>query len=527
MIAKISPDDKFHMTISTEHQDELYGLTKSFTKKIRLAAIKTKGKRWDGSVEFLKNYNKLPLGFWLHLQQTVCKKYNFPLRLEGMENIINTNVTEEHVTWFCMELMRGYKHSLRPYQIKAVYLAVKYNYCIFDLATAAGKTLIVYLYIAYMKYIGNKGKFLVICPDPSLVIQFYNDFMEYSMGKYDVKHCQIHGGSKIEDIEKYRIVIGNFQTLINRGEDWFKIFKHVICDEVHRAEADTIKSILNFSKNANSRVGLTGSLIIDESAEYYNLLAYFGPVVLTVTKKDLMDNNWATKININVITLNWASEEMRKKLCILQEAKAVGGSGSLDGSDIFEIEQNYIRESKARIYWLARFISQLSGNTLVFFIDKKHGYGRRMVEMLKTVSTGKEIYYIDGDISNDLRDAYKERMEEGDNKILVASYATYSTGKSINNLRNLVCIESMKSEVVIDQATGRGMRLHEDKDFFNWYDIVDDISIHTNGYNNENYMLKHMKDRCKFYVKEGFSYKSTDVDLRKLDQYKNMDQLPS
>ncbi len=504
MIVRIT-DDRMYMQIHYDSQLELQQMHYSYNKrKIRNAFHKCKGKRWDGTVEFLKaSGTRLPLGLWHNLTD-VCERNGFQLKFEGLEQIIDSSIDKEYVTRFCISLMKGYKHSLREYQIESVYLALKYNFCLMDLATSAGKTLIMYMYLMYLKYHKMLGKALLIFPDPGLVIQTYNEFKEFSMGKFDVGVCQMHGESKPADIKPYSIVLGNFQTLINMKEDFYLPFTRLVCDEAHRAEAQSIKTIIQNCKNVKSRIGVTGSVIIDKHAEYLNLLAWFGPIVKTVTKKQLMDANFATQINISIVILNWASSNIRRQLCTMMDVKTQ--DGNVDGTDVFEMEQGVIRQSKARIYWIARFISKLQGNTLVFFIDKKNGYGKRIVEALKQMSNGKEIYYIDGDVDNKLREAYKIRMEQGDNKCLVASYATYSTGKSIMNLHNIVTAESMKSETVIDQATGRGMRLHETKSQFNWYDLVDDLSIKEENYNNKNYMLKHMDERIRTLDK----WRSTD-----------------
>ena len=58
-------------------------------------------------------------------------------------------------------------------------------------------------------------------------------------------------------------------------------------------------------------------------------------------------------------------------------------------------------------------------------------------------------------------------------KILVASFGTLSTGVSIKDLHNIVFMESFKSEQIIIQSIGRGLRLHKTKDSAVIFDIVD------------------------------------------------------
>jgi superfamily II DNA or RNA helicase len=100
-------------------------------------------------------------------------------------------------------------------------------------------------------------------------------------------------------------------------------------------------------------------------------------------------------------------------------------------------------------------------------------------------------------------------MASGGNKILVATYGTFSTGISINNLHNIFLVESYKSEVLIKQSLGRGMRKMEGKDKVNVIDFVDDFS--TKSY--QNYLMKHGEVRMQIYKKECFDYKIFRVKL--------------
>lgn len=91
---------------------------------------------------------------------------------------------------------------------------------------------------------------------------------------------------------------------------------------------------------------------------------------------------------------------------------------------------------------------------------------------------------------------------------------TSATGISINNIHNLFLVESFKSEILINQSLGRGIRLHKDKKFLNVIDFVDDFTyINDYGYKSENYMIKHMKDRIKIYNDSKFPYEIKEIKL--------------
>lgn len=140
------------------------------------------------------------------------------------------------------------------------------------------------------------------------------------------------------------------------------------------------------------------------------------------------------------------------------------------------------------------------------FNDIKHSYGKNIYNKLKDISDNNTIvYYIDGQTKDSLREFYKKEMDKVDGKrrILVASYMTLSTGISINQIHNIFFTESFKSEKIIKQTIGRGLRLHKLKKVLYVIDFVDDFSIP--GY--KNYVLQQSNERKEIYNREKFPYK--------------------
>jgi len=117
---------------------------------------------------------------------------------------------------------------------------------------------------------------------------------------------------------------------------------------------------------------------------------------------------------------------------------------------------------------------------------------------------------VDGSVDKNLREEYRLEMNKSDKRrIMVASYATFSTGIDINNLYNIFLVESYKSEVFIKQSIGRGMRLLLGKKVVNVIDFIDDFSIGR----FQNYTLKHSIDREEIYKQEKYKYKKIYVDF--------------
>jgi superfamily II DNA or RNA helicase len=146
---------------------------------------------------------------------------------------------------------------------------------------------------------------------------------------------------------------------------------------------------------------------------------------------------------------------------------------------------------------------------LVLFQSVKDEYGKQIWNRLREITNNKEVFYVDGDTDEKLREEYKERMSTGENKVLVATFGTFSTGISINNLHNIFLVESYKSEILIKQSLGRGMRKMDGKDKVNVIDFVDDFS--TPRY--KNYLVKHGEARIQIYKNEKFKYQIFKVKL--------------
>jgi superfamily II DNA or RNA helicase len=128
-------------------------------------------------------------------------------------------------------------------------------------------------------------------------------------------------------------------------------------------------------------------------------------------------------------------------------------------------------------------------------------HGQKLYKLLREKFT-RPVYYVDGGTGTDTRDAYKDKMEKNDDVILIASFGTFSTGISIKNIHNIFFTESFKSEVVVRQSIGRGLRLHKDKELLTIVDFVDNFS--HDGW--DSYLYKHGKERQKIYKEQKFSY---------------------
>jgi superfamily II DNA or RNA helicase len=464
-----------------------------------------KKKHWDGAICFVDKRGPLwrvPAGLWSEIFD-ICEKYKIDVEVIGLERIIDGNLTLEEFTEWCNGFFEDKKFSPRDYQIEAAWKIVKFRFSCLEIATSSGKTLIAFIVLAYLKNILGINKFLMIVPNTTLIIQGSEDFEEYGLKELDNCDIQlIHGGNKNKISSG--LMIGTYQSLVKQDESFFDGVEAVFVDESHQGHSKSIKEVISRCKDSRYRFGLSGTLTNRNTAEHLTIQQYLGPLTMEISPKFLFDNKYATPVAIKIVKMNWLDQNLKEKLYDLRTNKS-----DMEGNEIFGVERKLVVSSDKRLRYIVDFIAKTSKNSLVLFQSVGEGYGKRIYESLREIQADKEVYYVDGDTDPERRDYYKTKMEEGSNKVLVASFGTLSTGVSVKNIHNIFLTESYKSEVLIKQSLGRGMRLYEGKEKVNIIDFVDDFSWKSSA----NYLMKHSLERIEIYKREKFDYKIYDVTL--------------
>jgi superfamily II DNA or RNA helicase len=485
---------------------EMEQITISLTKKIRGWYFNplVKKKLWDGSIKFIDKFNRIPIGLIQKLH-SVCSKYNIPLEIQDTDRMYWDFDEEDFDNWavgFCEQM----KKKPRDYQLDAAKRIIKHQRSISEIATSAGKTMIIFLVFSYLKTRGMVQRMLVVVPNTNLILQTVEDFEEYSNDRTLIKFKtqMVSGESKEKGQQNADLIIGTFQSLVKLEDSWFEGITGICVDEAHHTNANSVKKTITKCKDAQFKFGLSGTLMQDDTADALTIQAFIGPLVNTISPQDLFEKRVATPVNIKIIRLKHADEEIKQKLHFLRQRKR-----EVEGSKQLSLERDLVIKSKERFKFICEMLSKTTKNSLVLFQNIKDNYGKRIYDHLRETCDNKEIYYVDGSTSANLREEYKKNMEEGENRILIASFGTFSTGISINNLHNIFFIESYKSEKIIKQSIGRGMRLHAQKDKVMIIDIVDDLSWKG----DKNYLMKHGDSRLEIYEQEGFPYKIYKVDI--------------
>jgi len=479
---------------------ELEQLNISLTKRIdswRFNPLVKKGV-WDGYISYVKDDKWIPAGLWKEVMD-ICKDYGYELKINGISRLFDKEITPDGFEEWVLNFFKDSEITPRDYQIEAAFNILKFRKCLSELATSAGKTLISFLTVAYILEKQKAEKILFIVPNVSLVIQASEDFMDYNYkNQVNIKIQQIYSGQTIR--AGRNVVIGTYQSLIKKKNEYFDQFDAVIIDETHKAKSQSIKTILSKCKNAEYRYGLSGTIPKSGTLDRLTLMAYTGPLITEVSANFLQNEGHIAKCNVKVIEMDYAPDGAK-------EAFREMAHNKYENKDVFKFEQNYIINSPGRLNFICNIISRVRGNSLVLFHRIEHG--QKIYEKLRQESD-KTIYYVDGGTDKDIREEYKKKMEAGDEVVIVASYGTFSTGISIKKIHNIFFTESFKSEVIIRQSIGRGLRQHESKDSVTIIDFVDDIT----SPDWDNYLMRHSKARQKIYKEQKFKY---DIKKVKFD----------
>lgn len=527
------------LVVSSATRIEYHQLNIWLTRKVKnwkyMPAVKAG--IWDGNQTYFKN-GRVNLGLWKECVRG-CQEIGASFILENKEDFpIDREVTLEKVTDFCKDFFKHHKVKTKdseiqfmPYehQIETAYKILKNRYCMAEVATSGGKSLIISIVMFYiLKNIKPDAKFLLIVPSISLVTQFYDNILEYNFGETVLKKseelkvrpqdvevskdwspCEV----KVEEImsdkpRKYsgggedpNIFIGTYQSLEKWPKNFFKQFYAVACDEAHGSKSNTVLSILKRTfKHAQIRFGVSGTFPLDDSCEILTIQSVLGPKITEITATQLKNKGIITPMQIKSLILNHNEPELSQKLDYVRKKGA--------GADVFRYEKSFIQNSQKRIELIKKLVGKCDKNTLLLFHTIE--YGQKLFKELSESFPDKNFFYIDGEVSGKKREEIKKEMEKNDSvKILIASFGTLSTGVSIKNLHYLIMADSFKSEQIIIQSIGRLLRLVEGKEKAMIFDLVD-VFVSDSP---KNILYRQYLEREKFYKKRNYPFTVKKINL--------------
>jgi len=420
----------------------------------------------------------------------------------GIDLEIPSMIIDDNFIQLKKDSFTKYNLPFTPYdfQIRAVNKLLNNELGIIKSATGSGKSLM--LFLTFMHLIENNPneKILLVVPDINLVLQMYNDFIEYSKNYKDISNLihKIYGGqNKDADVP---IIISTWQS-IAKLDDSHSIYQSVTSlyvDEVHLGKSKSYKSIITKLGNINRRMGVTGTVPTDV-IPYYELTSLFGVYENIITAREMIDLNLSSNVVIAPYMLRY-DDDAKRDLKAMQRG--------LKGTEKYRAEVDFVSSNKERLKTVCKVILQLSkkndGNILVLF--NTVAYGEAIYKVLSKYTD--KVLFIGGKTKvKDRKEILANYDKELNGKILVSTFSISSKGLNLTTLQYLVLAQSSKSENGIPQAIGRILRRFPDgkKRTGVLLDFVDDLRHDKrNGGKVDNYLYKSYLERLQIFEHNEF-----------------------
>ena len=526
-------DNKF-MVVSSDFPFELITLRRELTRELSDAWIRRKVQPTANTQRcFVNEYGMIPIGLWLEVMK-VAKKFNIYLELSPAAQTyfssfqfnfdqFNNYITRTFNGAECPDKdIPGKMNPFKPreYQIKSAYTLLKYRNSCGEISTSGGKTLISFIIFKYLIDCCYTKKILYIVPSVDLATQSAEKYEQYEgylkIHGHDWKIGILKSGLKKKEkeaVENCNILFGTFQSLCRRPLEFFQDFTAAIIDESHHlGSSPSMKNIMDNCVNSQFAIGVTGTMPKHDTYENLVIQSYIGPIVYTLTANELInEQKSATPIYAIFQIMDWCPLEEKKALYIMRHQKSTNKDDFKLGGKLMKQETQFINNSYPRLKYIGDMAIRMLKNVLILFGDIKGGYGKKLQEYIKD-NSNKDVYYVDGSTPTDIRDYYKSQCENDDtgNTVLVASIGTFGEGIDLCNIWSIFLVNSAKSERLVRQICGRGLRQYPGKDKTLLFDFVDDLRFTMDGRYEDNYMWKHYKERKKIYKEQNFpTYEQT------------------
>ena len=438
--------------------------------------------RWDGKVAFFGIGGS---GYLNHLdvvlkileenrvQVVDIEDNRHPIQI-SFQPVTETYWADQGVCWPKGHPAEGELIMLRDYQVEAINNFLAHPQSLQQIATGAGKT-ITTATLSHM--VEPYGRSIVIVPNKSLVEQTEEDYINCGLdvGVYFGDRKNLGKTHTICTWQSLNILDkkhkdGNAVLSLSEFLDGVCA---VIVDEVHQAKAEVLKNLLTRNlKNAPIRWGLTGT-VPKEKFEFESIHASLGPVIGSITAKELQDKGVLSQCHVNVVQL----------------IDVVAHRG-------YQEELKYLTTDTNRIEYIGKLLNTIknSGNTLIL-VDRISA-GEMLAELIPNST------FISGSIKvKDRKETY-DTIREGTNEVIIATYGVAAVGLNIPRIFNLVLIEPGKSFVRVIQSIGRGVRKAKDKDFVQIWDITSTCK----------FAKRHLTERKKFYKEAEYPFTIEKVD---------------
>ena len=414
---------------------------------------------WDGYTHHFRPKTKTFDTGLLSLFYKFLVKHGYEVELEGFYEFDKHEFTE-------INFEGGV--SLRPYQLEAVRKAVNFHRGVIRIATNGGKTEVAAGIIQILKV----PKTIVLVPRKELMFQTQKRLQErlgISVGVL---------GANQTDTD-HNVVVCMFQTLHRRLQGkvfkrWINQIELVIGDECHFSQASTYEKCIT-KIPSKYKIGMSGTPwpTSDRSAKL-TVTGLFGPLLVDVTNKELMDSGVSVRPNIFMPVL-------RTRTVV---------ASFYDYAYEQAVLKNPVRN---------RVIAGIAQGLVKS--------GRQTLIMVNTVEQGKILKRVMpwatfAHASSENRAEVRDRLDSGEPFCLIVT-PIFDTGISTDHIEGMIFASGGRSQVQLLQRIGRGIRVSKEKDKSLWiFDFQDNHSKWTKSQSRDR--LKEYKAQNAFNLVEAY-----------------------
>jgi superfamily II DNA or RNA helicase len=398
--------------------------------------------QWDGYISLMHSPISFPTGF-VNMIDKALQDQGYEVDYEAYPWLdthwVNVQVELDGIT-------------LRDYQLDAARNMLAHYRGIAKMATNSGKTEVM---AAIIKMLG--------CPKTFVFL--HRKELLYQTAERFEKRLGIKVG-KIGDgiFEPENVTVSMIQTAANRAVMPYEFTQLVMVDECHTASSDSYLDVLS-KVPGKYRYGFSGTPLKHDVLADMKLIGMTGDVVVEVTNKELIDQEYSAKPVVHIIKR--------------------GKRGDDWGNPYRDAHSTYIENNDERNNKIAELASSQTGTVLVIVNRIKHG------KTLEALIPGA--HFVCGSDTTEVRLDTLDAMRDGGG-IFIAS-PIFDEGVDVPALDCIILADPGKSYVKLLQRIGRGLRRKEGHNVLTVYDFLD---------NDNKHLHSQSKRRMAIYEEEQF-----------------------
>lgn len=353
--------------------------------------------------------------------------------------------------------------EMRYYQSDMVKLGLAEGRGVFESAVGTGKSLIAAYLVKELSVVT-----LIVVPSVGLGLQLENDFTLW-FGAHNVETVttkRVRAGKKLAPIR-----IATIQTLASLQEtgEIQKVVGDVEClaiDEIHHAGASSYTNLLPEIDHIYYRFGFTGTFLRNDSKSL-DMWGFLSNVLYRYPAHKAIEEGYLTPVQVIIHEMEGKPSKSYPK----------------------EYDANYCGSQELLNKVLEICNAAGEEEQILILVKNKDKAGLIFHEFLEM--HGFANAYISGDDKKEKINSTIKAFNDKQVRILIGS-SVIGEGIDVRSTDHLIMCQGGKSEIVIVQAAGRGVRLYPGK-------VI--ATIHEFEFKRTKYMRKHLVIREDIYAR--------------------------